>query len=425
MLDDVLDSVIADYVESRPRSAHLQSEAEQVIPGGTTRSVIAVEPFPFRVAKASGSRLEDVDGNYLIDFCGDYTAGLLGHDPRAVKEAVRSSLDGGWTIGAAHAVEIEAAQLVCRWFPTMASVRFTTSGTEANLHAIGVSLHHTRRDAVVVFRRGFHGSLLNFSNGMGDGRQHVGVNARYRFRVGEYNDIDSVREILSDGCVGCVLVEPMQGAGGCRPAETEFLRQLRAECDRYDTVLIFDEVMTSRLYPGGLQQRYGVTPDLTTLGKYIAGGLPFGAFGGRGDLMAHYGNGSDSLQHSGTFNNNVLTMSAVVAVLRDCLDPDDLTANNSRGDLMREEISGILRRSELPIDVTGTGSMFCFHSRDDRWIRWLFFELLRAGYYISPQGMVTLSLAVTDEQCRDLVASVESWVERARSVRSDDQGVQK
>jgi glutamate-1-semialdehyde 2,1-aminomutase len=205
----------------------------------------------------------------------------------------------------------------------------------------------------------------------------------------------------------------MQGAGGCVPATPEFLRVLREECDRSGALLILDEVMTSRLHPGGLQCRLGITPDLTTLGKYLAGGLSIGAFGGRPDVMAHFAEQAGGhLRHSGTFNNNVLSMATAVAVLRHLLDDDVLLANSARGDRLRGQLDAAFAGAGLPMPVTGMGSVFHIHATDPRWLHWLFHELLADGYYISPRGLVALSLAVTDADCAGLLSAVRAWTRR-------------
>jgi len=411
-LDNIIESMESRYEASRPRSAELEIVARRMIPGGTTRSILSFAPFPFRVERAFGSRLLDVDGHELVDFCGDYTAGLLGHNPEVVRDAIRGALERGWALGATHALEIDAAQLVCERFPSIKSVRFTNSGTEANLLAIGTAVHHTGRNTVVAFRGGFHGSVLDFDANAG--RERFDLKVPHKFIVSDFNDIDGIRKAFASNSVGCVIVEPMQGAGGCVPATSDFLQVIRNLCDDAGAVLIFDEVMTSRLHPGGLQCQFGVVPDLTTLGKYLAGGLSFGAFGGRSELMAHFNNREgEQLRHSGTFNNNIFTMAAIIAVLRDYLTGDALLSNSDRGNRLREELQRELASHSLPMSVTGMGSMLHVHAADKRWVHWLFHFLLADGHYISPRGFVGLSFVVSDNDCAELVSSVREWASRA------------
>ena len=403
------------YRSLRPASAATDARARHVLPGGNTRSVLDFEPFAFRVSSASGAELVDIDGHRYVDFCGNYTAGLLGHSPGPVRAAVVDALDRGWALGAMHEAEIELAEMVCDRFASIEQVRFTNSGTEANLMAIGTALHHTGRNGVGVFDHSYHGGVLGF--GDLDGPHHP-LNVPHDFRVARFDDLRGLDRLFDDGPsgsgLGCVLVEPVQGSGGCRPASGEFLRALRQRCDDADVVLVFDEVMTSRLAPGGAQERFGVRPDMTTLGKYLGGGFSFGAFGGRRDIMAafdHHAGGR--LTQAGTFNNNVGSMSAAVATLRHELSPDRIAAVNERGDRLRDALNDLFAASELDVWVTGLGSMLNVRARDDRLIDLLFHHLLDAGVYIARRGFIALSVEIDDEHCERLLASSRDWVQAA------------
>jgi glutamate-1-semialdehyde 2,1-aminomutase len=225
-----------------------------------------------------------------------------------------------------HPREIELAELVTARLPSMERVRFTNSGTEANLMAIATALHHTGRSGVGVFGGGYHGGGLSFDHGPSP------MTVPHRFVVAPFDDPAGSDVLFADPDLGCAVVEAVQGSGGCRVASPEWLAELRRRCTDADVMLILDEVMTSRLSPGGAQQRYGVTPDMTTLGKYLGGGMPFGAFGGREEVMRHFDRaaGGESTQ-AGTFNNNVVSMAAAIATLRHALDDEALTTTNARG----------------------------------------------------------------------------------------------
>jgi glutamate-1-semialdehyde 2,1-aminomutase len=409
-MDDRLDAQLASaharYAAKRPRSQALFEQACRVLPGGSTRSVLDFDPFSFRVSRAEGSRLVDVDGLEYIDFLGDYSAGLLGHDPGPVAAAVNAALQRGWSFGAAHVDEIRLAELVCQRFPSIDQVRFTNSGTEANLMALQLARHRTGRDRIAVFDGAYHGGLLYFGTG-GEALQ-----APFDYVRLPYNDLDGVSAALDDSAAA-LIVEPMMGAAGCIPAEPEFLAGLRDVCDRTGALLIFDEVMTSRMSCGGVQMRSGVHPDLTTLGKYLAGGMTFGAFGGRADLMAafdpHHGGG---LTHGGTFNNNVVTMAGGVAALSELLTADVLDALFERGEALRARVASILERSTLSLCATGMGSMFTIHSvtgpvrspadltgADPVLKELLFHHLVERGIFLAARGFVAMSLAITDDDC--------------------------
>jgi glutamate-1-semialdehyde 2,1-aminomutase len=305
-----------------------------------------------------------------------------------------------------HTDEIRLAELVCDRFASIEQVRFTNSGTEANLMAIQLARHATGRSRVVVFDGAYHGGLLYFGVG------GEALRAPFEFDIARYNDLASVDAVLAEhgGDVACVLVEPMMGAAGCIPAADGFLDGLRRRCDQRGALLVFDEVMTSRMSGGGAQARLGVLPDMTTLGKYLAGGMTFGAFGGRSEIMAAFDPArGGTLTHGGTFNNNVVSMAGGVAALTELLAPDRLDELFERGEGLRAAVADLLDASALPMCVTGWGSMLTIHAvagpvhapndlRDtDRDLKELLFhELLDRGVYVAPRGFLALSLAVTD-----------------------------
>ncbi|HSL75097.1 MAG TPA: aminotransferase class III-fold pyridoxal phosphate-dependent enzyme [Ilumatobacteraceae bacterium] len=415
-LDDLLDAARQRYVERRPESARWAAQADAVLPGGNTRSVLHFDPFPFRVASAEGRHLFDVDGHRYVDLLGNYTAGLLGHSPAPVKAAVHAAIDRGWALGAVHPDEVRLAELVAARFASIEQVRFTNSGTEANLMALALALHHTDRRQVLVFDGGYHGGVLTF----GAARQ---VNVPHEWVVSRYNDVDALAAVFAEhgDTLAAVLVEPVQGSAGCIPADREFLAAIRAHCDRSGALLVFDEVMTSRLAPGGAQERYEVAPDLTTLGKYLAGGFSFGAFGGCRDLMAAFDVGGP-LGHAGTFNNNVVSMAAGVATLTDVLTPGVLAATNERGDRLRDALQEVFVRRGVPLSVTGVGSLMTVHATagpvrsvedlhdaDDRWKELLFFDSLEAGFYLARRGFIALSIEITNDDLDEFVRFVDGW----------------
>lgn len=413
-LDQQVTEAHERYRTARPRSEAWHQQACQVMPGGNTRSVLHFDPFPFRVESAANQMLVDVDGHSYVDFCGNYTAALLGHSPERVKAAIAEVLENGWALGATHPREVELAELICDRFPSIEQVRFTNSGTEANLMAIGAALHHVAsgtgdpaRRTVGVFDQAYHGGVLGF----GDvGGPHNQMNVPYQFRVGLYGDVEGLDDLFQPD-LACVVVEPVQGSGGCRPPGPGFLTELRRRCDETGTVLVFDEVMTSRLGPGGAQQRFDVIPDMTTLGKYLAGGMTFGAFGGRRDIMAAFDpDRSDSLRQAGTFNNNIVSMTAAITTLRHELDADTLGRVNDRGDRLRQDLQAAFDAAAAPLWVTGVGSMLCVHADDDRQVDLFFHAMLAEGLYPARRGFMALSKAVTDEDCERLVTATRTWL---------------
>lgn len=416
---DAVDAALAAarrrYVDARPRTAAAQAEASAVLPGGNTRTVLWHSPFPLRIARSTGAVLEDLDGHGYIDLLGNYSAGLFGHAHPAIVEAVRGALADGLGPGAHTMDEVALAAAVCDRWPSIELVRFTNSGTEANLMALAAARAFTGRESVLVFSGAYHGGVLLYA----DGRAARG-NAPYDVVVLPYNDPDAARHRLHAQPFAAVLVEPMLGSAGCIPAEPGFLETLRAASADTGALLVFDEVMTSRTGRAGLQGRLGITPDLTTLGKYVGGGLSSGAFGGSAAVMALFDPARpDALAHAGTFNNNLATMVAGLAGLTQVYPPDVAERHTARGDALRAELDAALRESGAPLSVTGVGSLMNLHATttavrrpehlagaDGRLKELLFLGLLEEGYYIAPRGYLALSLAVSDEQLAGFVDAV-------------------
>ena len=278
--------------------------------------------------------------------------------------------------------------------------------------ALATAVAVTRRQRILVFENAYHGSVLSFAT------PPAALNLPYPFEIARYNYTEGVRTLLRrEGHeLAAVLVEPMLGAGGCVPGDPEFLRMLAVETQATGTVLIFDEIQTSRLSPGGRQGLLGIQPDLTTLGKYFGGGLSFGAFGGRREIMSRFDPRRDGhLAHPGTFNNNVLSMRAGLAGLKHVLTPETLTRLNALGDSLRDSLNDTFASLDVPLYVTGLGSIMNLHARADRdrvraLRELLFFELLERGFYIAPRGLISLSIPVTPQMTEAFVAAVRDAV---------------
>jgi glutamate-1-semialdehyde 2,1-aminomutase len=411
-----VDQARARYAARRPRTSALHERARAVLPGGNTRSVLYHRPFPLRIARAWEAMLEDADGHQYVDLLGEYSAGLYGHSNPVIIKAMTDALQEGISRGAHTRYEVDLAEAVCARFASIESVRFTNSGTEANLMALSAARAFTGRGRVMVFRGGYHGGLLTFADGPSP------VNAPYDVLLAEYNDAAGACALVREhaGSLACVLVEPMLGSGGCIPGDPAFLSALREATRQAGALLIFDEVMTSRTGPGGLQERLGIWPDLTTLGKYIGGGASFGAFGGRADVMELFDPGRPgALPHAGTFNNNVVSMAAGHVGLTRIYPPQTAQWHTARGDALREELAQTFQAVGAPFGVTGVGSLLAIHATaapvktakdlsrsDPQLLELLFLDLLELGYYIAPRGYLALSLALTAGQLAGFVAAV-------------------
>ena len=413
-LDTALTEARERYVAQRPIGAAMHAEAREVMPGGNTRTVLYHPPFPMRISRGHAQRVVDVDGHEYVDMLGEYTAGLYGHSQKVILDAVRAALDNGISLAGHNVYEARLAREIVDRFPALELVRFTNSGTEANLMAIALARVVTGRPGIAVMRGGYHGGLLYFGGGGSP------VNAPYDAIVLDYNDVEGARGSIREHAdrLAAVVVEPVLGSGGVIPATREFLQTLQEEARAHGVLLILDEVMTSRLSPSGAAPLFDLTPDLLTLGKYLGGGLSFGAFGGRADLMGRFDPSQPgALPHAGTFNNNVLSMAAGLAGLTQVLDDARLEALNARGDRLRAELQRVMAPHGWT--ATGMGSMVGFHpvpgpvsspadiaGADDRRRELLFLDLLERGFYVAPRGFIALSIEVTDDDVDEFVAAV-------------------
>ncbi|ABE43415.1 aspartate aminotransferase family protein [Polaromonas sp. JS666] len=419
-LDSALAETTARYRARNPGSERLLRKAADVLPAGNTRSVLFYTPFPLYMARGEGCHLWDADGHRYLDALGEFTAGIYGHSNPVIRQAIVAALQDGLSLSSHTAREAALAHEIQRRFPGMALLRFTNSGTEANLMALAAATAHTGRRKVLVFNGAYHGGVLSFGGGGSP------VNVPHDFVVAPYNDLDAVRGLVQTHGpqLAAILVEPMLGAGGCIPAEPAFLHGLRALADACGALLILDEVMTSRLSGGGRQALLGLKPDLTTLGKYFGGGLSFGAFGGRVDVMSRFDpRRADALGHAGTFNNNTLTMAAGLAGLTQVLTPAALDALNQRGERLRERLNGVFKRHAVGLQFTGLGSVMQLHATDrplrnaadlagadDRVKALLFFDLLERGIFLARRGLVALSLPFGDAEADEFVAALDAVV---------------
>ncbi|MEM7564335.1 MAG: aminotransferase class III-fold pyridoxal phosphate-dependent enzyme, partial [Pseudomonadota bacterium] len=376
-----------------------------------------------------GAVVKDVDGHEYLNFVGEYTAGLFGHSHPTIRRAIDDALDSGVNLSAHNVNEVKLAAIVCDRFPSIERVRFTNSGTEANLMAISTARYVTGRKKVMVFNGGYHGGLLYFGGG------GIPINAPFEFVVADFNQIESTRTLLElhGEDLACVLVEPVLGSGGCIPANDEFLNLLRQETSNHGIRLIFDEVMTSRLSPGGAQQLYGITPDITTLGKYVGGGMSFGAFGADALTMSMYDPTTEHfIPHAGTFNNNSLTMAAGVAAMSDVFTDDVAERLNETGEALRRELNQLLRGFRAPMQFTGKGSLMNLHATgaeinspndlvasDDRLKELVFLDLLELGIYIARRGFVSLMLPLEKADYLRLICAMEKVLEARCSLWKD------
>jgi len=417
----------ARYIAANPESQRRHEAAAQHMPGGNTRTVLFYSPFPLVLKGGEGCRVEDVDGHRYSDYLGEYTAGLYGHSNPVLQAALRKAVDDGFVLGGHNLYEAELAAEMCRRFPSVERIRFCNSGTEGNLFAISAARLHTGRSTIMVFHGAYHGGVFYF------GQQKSPINAPFPWIIGHYNDIDSVLALINKNApdLAAVLIEPMMGAAGGIPADQEFLKAIRSACTRLGVLLIFDEVMTSRLSSGGLQKKLGVTPDLTTFGKYLGGGASFGGFGGRADIMDRFDpRRPDGVGHAGTFNNNVFSMAAGLAGLTKIYTDETAEKLTADGDALRERINGLAQKHKLPMQAMGVGSIMAIHFHDgpiqrpqDVWSRdaahaarladlqkLMHLDLLAQGQYMARRGFISLSLPMTADHHDKFCAALDEFM---------------
>jgi glutamate-1-semialdehyde 2,1-aminomutase len=420
-LKDALRDAERRHTEANPESYRRNLRAAAAMPGGNTRTVLHYSPFPVTFISGEGATLRDLDGHTYADFLGEYSAGLYGHSNPIIMAAATDAIRRGTVLGGPNQYEVELAELLKGRFPSCELLRFCNSGTEANLMALVTARAVTGREAIMVFEGGYHGGVLKFAKGGSP------INVPFPLAIGQYNDLEATLPLIDKhaGEIAAIIIEPMMGGGGAIAADREFLLALREAATRHGIVLIFDEVMTSRLSPGGLQGKLGIAPDMTTFGKYLGGGFSFGAFGGSRRIMDRYDpNRPDGFAHAGTFNNNVATMAAGLAGLRDVYTPDAAVELNKRGDRLQERLRAVLDQRQVGMQVTGVGSLISFHfqkgpiraPRDVNpasELRALFhLEMMSAGYYFARRGYMTLSVALQDGDYDGFVENVDRFCEK-------------
>ncbi|MDX6752032.1 aminotransferase class III-fold pyridoxal phosphate-dependent enzyme [Geminicoccaceae bacterium 1502E] len=368
----------AAYRERTPGSARLAAEAVRLLPSGIAHDARWLRPYGIYAARAAGCRKWDVDGNVYVDFFGGHGALLLGHNRPEVLKACQEALAEGTHYGSSHAREVRWAQLVQQIVPSAEQVRFTSSGTEATLLALRLARAFTGRRKVLRFRSQFHGWHDHMTSGYAnhfDGTATRGVLPSIAESVilCDPGDGEAVRAALeSDKDIAAVFVEPTGGSFGMVPIEPSFLALLRELTARHGVPLVFDEVITGfRVAPGGAQEAYGITPDITTLAKIVAGGMPGGAVAGRADILesldfaAMAAKGEEKIQHPGTFNANPVSAAAGIAALKIIASGEPNRRANALAQDLRARLNAILAEQQVPWAVYGTFSAFHIFTNPD------------------------------------------------------------
>jgi glutamate-1-semialdehyde 2,1-aminomutase len=423
-----LDKETAEYAAKTPRSRALHEEAAAVMPGGNSRTTTFFDPYPFYFQRGQGAHVWDADGIERVDFNNNYTSLVLGHAVPDVIKAVQAVAESGLSFPGPTEHEVRLAEMLVRRVPSVESLRFTNSGTEATMNAVRLARAFTDRPKIAKFEGAFHGthdwvmvSVTGDTKSWGNRRKpkptawSAGIPPAVLKHVVvlPWNDPEACEEILTAeaGSLAALIVDPFLCNGGLVEPADGFLPRLREVTERHGILMIMDEVISFRTAWGGAQERLGVRPDLTTFGKVIGGGLPVGAFGGRRDVMAFYDprKGGARISQGGTFNANPVTMAAGVATLN-ALTPEAYTRLETVGERLRGGISRLLANTRRRGQVTGVGSLFWLHwtsetltdyrstkPKDAEMPQRVFMGMLNEGILMTQRGLGACSLAMSDE----------------------------
>jgi glutamate-1-semialdehyde 2,1-aminomutase len=368
-------SKILDAFRRRtPKSARLADQAQGIFPDGVTHDARYLEPYGIYVTRAAGSRKWDVDGHEYVDYCGGHGALLLGHNHPEVTDAARRQLELGTHYGANQELELHWGELVLQMVPCAERVRFTNSGTEATLLAMRLARAYTGRSKIMRFVGHFHGWHDHAAFGVAshfDGTPTPGVlpGVADGIVLAPAGDVEATRRLMDEHQPAMVILEPTGSSWGQVPVTAEFLKSLRQMTAERGVVLVFDEVISGfRCSPGGAQQAWGVTPDLTTLAKILAGGFPGGALVGKRDILdrldhaASSQSGREKVAHHGTFNANPLSAAAGIATLEIIRSTDACERANRYAQQLRDGLNRVLADEGVNWVVYGTFSSFHIHT---------------------------------------------------------------
>jgi glutamate-1-semialdehyde 2,1-aminomutase len=441
-----IDSIVSTYIKQTPKSKTFFEHAKRIEPGGVTRSVAYYPPYPIYISRGEGCYIYDLDGNERIDFLNNYSSMILGHAHPKVLSAVAHRLSDGTAYSYSNELEIQLAEMICKRVPSLDKIRFTNSGMEATMFAIRAACAFTGKEKIAKFEGGYHGTtdLVQMSvkppiekAGPPDApltvpeAQGIPHNLAENVVILPFNDAENTEALINKykDELAAIIVEPFLGSGQI-PAIEEYLKFLREITRQYHIILIFDEVQSLRLAPGGAQEFFHVIPDMTALGKIIGGGFPVGAFGGSADIMevfeprANIAGRFDpiytgaKIYQGGTFTGNPITMIAGITTLEE-LTPEIYEQLNEMGHSLRSRLNDLFRKRNVKAMVTGVGSMANFHcttedvmdfrsySKDDqKELYKIFLSLMNHGILIAPRGMISLSTPMTEKEIDAFLAAM-------------------
>lgn len=416
------------------QSAKYSEEIARLIPGGVDspfRSFKEVGGHTLFFARAQGSRLFDLDGNEYIDYLGAWGPAILGHCVPTVVEACKKAVEHGPVFGSPHMYELQLAQLLNEAMPSMEMMRFVNSGTEAVMSAVRLARGYKKRDLIVMFEGCYHGHsdsvLASQGHCSSDGIPDV---SKQNTLLVPFNDAEALSVCLNEhkGRVAGVIIEPVAGSMGVIPPAEGYLQRVSEICKANDVLLIFDEVLTGlRVARGGAQSIYGVTPDLTCLGKALGGGMAIGAYGGRREVMEAL-EPIGKVYQAGTFSGNPVTMAGGIATLTELKNSDAYLMMESRSEQLFAGISEWLKSHSFPLQLQRVGSMFCLifaeaavrNFKDSlkidshRFARF-YHELLRRGIYLPPSSVDAAAISAAHSE-KDIEQSIKAICESLAAV---------
>ena len=372
---DAAKSITEAFLQRTRGSGEWDTRAKESMPGGDTRAASYYTPYPAYMTRGEGSYLYDYDENQYLDFLNNYTSLIHGHAHPATVSAIQEQAARGTVLGSAAEVTVEHAEMLCSRVPSFDSVRYCNSGTEATLLAMRAARAFTGRDIIIKMDGGYHGSHDYVQLNMQPDTEEEGLPRRRLssrgvpaaalegMLVAPFNDLDALRDLLRAhaGDIAGIILEPALGAGGGVEPEPGYLQGVRQLADTFEVLLIFDEIMTFRQDVGGFQSTIGVTPDLTSIAKFIGGGLPLAAFGGRKEIMAPFDPTHPmTIPHNGTFNGNNITMAAGLATMKE-FGADKVARINALGQRLRNGLNAAFETAGVGIRAVGTGSIIRIH----------------------------------------------------------------
>ena len=437
-------TIVQTFKQRTQGSEEWDARAKKSMPGGDTRASSYYTPYPAYMVRGEGCYLYDLDENRYIDFLNNYTSLIHGHAHPATVSAIQEQAARGTVLGSAAEVTVEHAEMLCSRVPSLESVRYCNSGTEATHLAMRAARAFTGKDVIVKMDGGYHGShdyvQVNVKPDTAEEdlpRRRLttrGVPAAVMegMQVVPFNDLDALEDLLRahSGEIAAIILEPVLGSGGGVEPQPGYLRGVRQLADTYDVLLIFDEILTFRLDVGGIQSAVGVIPDLTSVAKFIGGGLPLGAFGGRQEIMAPFAPAHpQTIPHNGTFNGNNVTMAAGLATMK-AYGTEEVEQINDLGQRLKDGFNRAFQAAGVKARAAGLGSIIPIHwsegeirtARDAvaaqeaaRTLpKLLHMEMMNRGIFSAPRGQFTISTPMT---AREIDTAVKVMAQSLKVVK--------